>query len=634
MANTEKKIIKKKKYANALWIILLPLAVFILLGAFVAIERAGIPLDPNTDPVALPYLPADLIIPRSEQVKDLRCLFVYNSDDPESEGTIPNITFILNQMSVGYDIVDMAKTDIPDLTPYKTMVIGASETEPMFLALDSVINWVFGGGGLLFAITPDDETLTTIFNRLLGVERGTYDYIPQVTAKLETDFLTGGKGVQLVWSEENKPDDYRYGLNFKLTSDCTLHMSSTGPEGPTPMLWEHKFGNGRVVVNNNDAIYEKWSRGFFAASYSMTEPAVAYPVINASVIFIDDFPSPVPEGYNPYIRRDYGMQTENFFVHIWFPDMLAFSDKYGFKYTGLFVETYDDNVNSDFVPEPQYVSERMKYFGTLFLNHGNEIGMHGYNHQSLVLPNFDYGDELDYNKWPSLANMKTSLDELVRYDEEMFPGTKMRIYVPPSNVLSHEGRTVIRDDFKDIRVISGLLVDDLYNLEDEFGLGEDGLINFPRITSGYFPFDDPDDITALWSMLCEINLHFVNSHFIHPDDTMDDERGAARGWRSLSKSFDEYLAWLGQFPLRHLTGHQAGPATERWDNLSVKTTLSSDQIALELTGFYDEAWLLVRINEGTPLATDGGSLTKMSDTLYLLKATMPEVTITLEPAEQ
>ena len=621
---------KRKKYANALWIIIIPLLIFCLLGAFVAVERAGIVIEEDKTPAGLPYLPAGYINPRPEHNNDVRCLLIYNSLEEYSFESLENITFVLNQMSVGYTLVNIGRSGLPSLDSYKTMIIACSEVEPIFISLEAILDWVYGGGGLLFALPPEDEALTTIFNRLLGIERDIYDYVPQVTAVLETDLLAGGKGATLVWSEGDNFEDYRFGLNFRLDIDSTVHMSSEGPEGPTPMLWDHKFGNGRVIVNNNDAIYERWSRGFFAAAYSLAEPAVAYPIINASVIFIDDFPSPVPEGYSPYIRRDYGLQTEYFMVHVWYPEMQRLANLHNFKYTGILVETYDDNVEPEFDPEPLHVTERMRYFGALFLNSGNEIGMHGYNHQSLVLEDFEYGDELDYNKWPSTENMANSLRELERYHDELFPNRKMYSYVPPSNVLSHEARAMLKENFPDIKIISGLLIDDLFGLEDEFGVGEDGLINFPRITSGFYPFDDPYDVTALWSMLCEMNLHFVNSHFIHPDDTMDEERGADRGWRSMARTFDEYLTWLDQFPIRHMTCQEAGPATQRFDNLVVHTNLRDDQIGLDLDGFYDEAWLFVRINKGVPAETRGGSLTQVSDTLYLLKADSSRVTISLE----
>lgn len=41
----------------------------------------------------------------------------------------------------------------------------------------------------------------------------------------------------------------------------------------------------------------------------------------------------------------------------------------------------------------------------------------------------------------------------------------------------------------------------------------------------------------------------------------------------------------------------------------------------------DEAWLLFRANEGVPGHVSGGTLTKLTDTLYLLKAAAPTVHI-------
>ena len=47
----------------------------------------------------------------------------------------------------------------------------------------------------------------------------------------------------------------------------------------------------------------------------------------------------------------------------------------------------------------------------------------------------------------------------------------------------------------------------------------------------------------------------------------------------------------------------------------------------ELKNFYDEAYFMVRINEGTPGEVSGGKLTHLTGNLYLLQAKEPTVTI-------
>ena len=58
-------------------------------------------------------------------------------------------------------------------------------------------------------------------------------------------------------------------------------------------IWENSYGKGKFVVDNF-GLCEKATRGFFAASYSLLTDVMVYPVLNGSVFYLDDFPSPVP----------------------------------------------------------------------------------------------------------------------------------------------------------------------------------------------------------------------------------------------------------------------------------------------------------------------------------------------------
>ena len=54
-----------------------------------------------------------------------------------------------------------------------------------------------------------------------------------------------------------------------------------------------------------------------------------YPVINASCIFIDDFPSPQYENTSDVTKKEYNRTVKEFYRDIWWPDMQKVANRYG-----------------------------------------------------------------------------------------------------------------------------------------------------------------------------------------------------------------------------------------------------------------------------------------------------------------
>ena len=158
----------------------------------------------------------------------------------------------------------------------------------------------------------------------------------------------------------------------------------------------------------------------------------------------------------------------------------------------------------------------------------------------------------------------------------------------------------------------------------EFEVAEDGIVEQPRIISGAII-----DSYMKMAALSELNMHFVNSHFIHPDDLLDEDRGAALGWEKLKGNLSDYMDWLDDSApsLRQLTGSELSGAIQRYGAVTFTKTVTDQEIRLELDNFYDEVYFMVRINEGTPGDVSGGKLTHLTGNLYLLKAKEPTVTI-------
>ena len=71
------------------------------------------------------------------------------------------------------------------------------------------------------------------------------------------------------------------------------------------------------------------------------------------------------------------------------------------------------------------------------------------------------------------------------------------------------------------------------------------------------------------------------------------------------------MTWLNEAApaLRNLTGSQLSGAIERYGALTVeKVHHRSRKCSLHLGNFYDQAYLMVRMNKGTPVRVTGGRL--------------------------
>ena len=79
-----------------------------------------------------------------------------------------------------------------------------------------------------------------------------------------------------------------------------------------------------------------------------------------------------------------------------------------------------------------------------------------------------------------------------------------------------------------------------------------------------------------------------------------------------------------------MTGTEFAGAVERYDLLEVNREFKDTDIGLNLNGFHDEAWFLLRINteENIEMVTNG-NYTKVADDLYLVECSGNKVDIKL-----
>lgn len=545
------------------------------------------------------------------------CLLLCDSTVDGGDEARAQFEQLLLDMKVPTAVADLAEEEVlPAFENYQTVVVLAADLDTLGLRLLDLMDWVEQGGNVLFAMTLEKSGAFDTVAQKLGVLSSSWsNKVAESIVPAAGFMLGGGQRYEL-------SDPFESALGVRLRDDATVY-AVTGDEG-VPLVWSTELGKGRIVVDNI-GVYDKVMRGFYAASYSLLGDACAYPVLNSAVFFLDDFPSPVPEGDGQYIRQQYGLSIAEFYAKVWWPDLVRLAERYGIRYTGVMIENYGDDTEAP--PTRQRNIRQFQYYGGLLLRQGGELGFHGYNHQPLVLPETDYGDRYDYRQWPSADAIVAAMDELTSFQKAVLPYASGSVYVPPSNILSASGRAILGNRVPQVRTIASSYLEDGTDLPyvQEFGVAEDGVVEEPRIVSGSMVGDTYMRTAAL----SELNLHFVSTHFMHPDDLLDVDRGAAEGWEVYKTGLEDYLKWLTAAApaLRMQTASECAGAIQRFSALTVRLESGADAWTLRLGNFADEAWLLFRANGGTPGSVSGGELTHLTGNLYLLRANAPIVTM-------
>lgn len=587
---------------------------FLGLALALFIERQGIGY--QIPEQAYTYLTGAVVTADQAQSQvPVNTLVVTDSRDPSSMLAKEQFQQIFKDMKVGYNLIDIAKEAFPDVKSYEKVVMLVSQLDDLDQELIALRDWVESGGYVQFALTLQKSSHLSLIEQALGIKQSQAEHGLVDKLYIEPDFMIGGGREYII------EEPFDSALKVDLSEKAKVHVSRKEGPGVLPLIWEHAYGKGKFVIDNF-GIYNKVTRGLYAASYNLMGKVASYPVINGSVFYLDDFPAPVPSGDGKYVKRDYNLNVADFYTNVWWVDMLSFVDKYGIKYTGATIENYEDDTSGNVHGQDDI--SRFVYFGNMLLRSGGEIGYHGYNHQPLSPKSLDYKGVYSYHTWEESA-MVSAMKELVRFNEELFPNVEKSVYVPPSNVLSAEGRKVLVEEIPEIKTIASNYFPGDFAYDQEFEWAADGMVEQPRIISGGM-LDDFMQLAAF----SELNMHFVNSHFIHPDDTLDVDRGAELGWAVLKNNLEHYISWLKSAApdLRDLTGSQLSGAIQRYSALVPKQELTATGIEWTFDHFYDEVYLFVRINEGQVGShVNGGTLTHLTGNLYLLKARQAKVTM-------
>ena len=554
------------------------------------------------------------------KLEEDKYLIIYDENDTLSVGIKENIRKVFEITSKNYELCKV--TQRHEINEEITGIIICNEAWMDIEMIDEIFDYVNEGGSVMFAIRPNPDENYDECLKKVGILK-TNGFTETMGIKLKTNLIIQSEGMEV--SGEAIVNS---SLNLTLSKEVNVHATSIDD---IPIVWDKTFGKGKIVVVNGSFMQDKINRGILTNIIALMSDAFIYPIINAGVIFLDDFPGPIPEGNIGKYYPQIDLTIEQFYKEVWWPNIIGLSNQFDFKYTAVYIRGYGNRVVPQFEPEIGNVRENLYYFVPELIKVGGELGYHGFNHQPYVFSQVE-ADSEGYNAWKSADDIQLSLELYRDYTLEMMKNYDVRTYVPPSNMLSDEVREMFPQIAPWIKVIASLYEgsDGLGVYEQEFEVAEDGIIEFPRFTSGYL-----NSYTDAYILMNGITMYGVFSHFIHPDDILDkDRREGGENWEEILERFTNNLErTIGKTDwVRKMTLSDAAEELKKFSESQVYIENNGDVIDGYINHFRKDMYFILRTEKEIKSAKNC-EYKEIDTNMYWIYTENPKFRIELEDVE-
>lgn len=535
--------------------------------------------------------------------KTQRILIIADEFEGENGEYIVNMVRTLKYAKIQFDIISLENLEkllAPDLNKYSSLVFFAENIWRLEEKSTTVIKeYVKNGGGVLIGRRAENELLSDLFG--ISDTNGFFDN-SLMGMKVTASFFPGSE--HLFYEGD---DLEHHSLDVDLNKDVkvlavALEGNNRYPQG-IPVAWLNKYGNGRVVFWNTDSMNLGSLRGLLLQSLLLSQPVSVYSLANIENIHIDDFPRPSYNIFMEPVKSTLNMTDTEFYLNVWWKSIIKLADKYDIKYTCYAVFNYDSNIAPPFSGREFEYGKNSAFAESCkkIIDNDFEIGLHGYNHQSLTLRNSDTKD------WKNQEHMRQSLEQAGRLWKELFPETETLFsYVAPMNLIDAAGKIALHEALPSVRIISQLFSQEDPARHQEFGWDQDVpyFFNIPRITAGY----SLDHITKN-DLINIINTFGIWTHFIHPDDiysVQTTDPNAPQGqkdkdWDSMAVSANSLFTFVREtFPwLRSMTTRETYYELDRYFDTRSRVEIEDNIITISFpSGSDKKKYFGLKINNG------------------------------------
>lgn len=561
-------------------------------------------------------------------LKKDKILVLYQENENSSQKILEGIKESFDFSRVDYDLYPINTEKVIDIKEYSRVIITAENYHGFRKEnFQSIKSEVFNGMPLFIL----QRSFQSPFNSLAGIKQ-VNEFKNTKGLVLEKEIFPGLKDLKL-------PEDMieSSGIDFQLEENLDIIAHSL--EG-VPLIWKKEHGKGKIIYTNATFFQGKIVRGLMKQLFAYYSPVTFYPILNSKVVHIDDYPAPIPEGKHPLITAEYGMKIKDFYNDIWWEDMKALAAREKLKYSTFAIIKYNAEVEKlGEITIPKRTMEELSRRGREVKMTGGEIGLHGYNHNSLgVLGEINFGD-YGYTPWENIRGIKEGIEAAKDTMKKIY-GEKLEIYsyVAPSNLLGKSGKAALVESLPSLKVFSGVFYgapeQELGFFVQEIGRDKDypQIYSIPRFSSGFVKDDG-----IMWQIFNGIAGYGYLSHFIHPDDLLDAERGKNKSWGKLKIEFGDIFSQVNKkFPM--LQPSVQSELTREYmvlEKLDVDYGIEEGKLFINTKNFTEKFYAQLRLRGRKISRIEGGEIypveSKDRETnLYIVKIDKPSAIINLE----
>ena len=532
-----------------------------------------------------------------------KVLLVHESTDGDSRTTYDQVVTSLDYAKIAHEDVDVGEIQFSSLEDYTAIVI-ATESLSHLGEGDAlkIKEYVAGGGGLAVFARARHPVLDEVFG--ISGRRTPGEVVVSTGIHFAGDLLPGLEGLRI------EAQDTGTFESLDVTPLDGVEILATTGDGGLPLVWRHKFGQGRVIYWNNDLLASKAFRGLAVQSVMAVHSGAVMSLVNVGLFHVDGFPAPPPAGPLPQPLPEAERGALDFIYQRWFPDMIGLAHKYGLKYTWLttFSSSTGSEQSRDERTEPPWDFAEWEeatieieghevpfctYVAYQSVRSGHELALQGYNRRPLLLDRAGY-------TWASSEDDVTAALEAVgqRWQQDSL-GPLPVTCVPPDGLYDESGLAVLAAALPSVEVVGSHAFGAFAKGgEREFGPEpwDENLFTIPRWTSGYAN----QSYTRLLA-LSELNTFGAWTHYVRLDDVFDSD--ADTPWRGgMYDQLDELLGWSEEhYPwLRHLTTAEAYPELLNYFDTGATYTFEK-AYRVTITFSNHPTYLLLRLNDGRRL---------------------------------